>query len=235
MNMNCWVPSVGFSLLVACSASPPSSSDDSGAPEADAGGAAEAGPSDRDASVAWDASPILDATTDARADGGAARRCGHGTFTQADALLACAVPNTYLDSGLPGEQTRRCDGATITGGSWEVWCSSGPLLVKLHLDGLTATGAYGGCGGFTEIKVWSGWSHLNGQGSGMLPTTAAPLGFDVTMPIAIDLATLGNTNNEVAGSGHLFLIGEFPPGCGALRPRAVMSGVAIAWNAATGD
>jgi hypothetical protein len=233
--MNWRVLGVGLCFLVACSSSPSSSSsEDPAAPATDAGGAVEGGPAGRDAEAPTDGSVALDGATDAGADGGTAKRCGHGTFTQAEAIVACEAPNLYLDSG-PGAQPRYCDGATISGGSWEVWCSSGPLLVKLHLDGLTATTARSGCMGFTETKVASGWSQLNGSGSGMLPKSGAPVAFDVTKPIAIDLATLGNSTSDKTGTGQLYLIGEFPGPCGGQRPRAVMSGVAISWNATTGN
>src|SRR4051794_13082344 len=147
---------IGCLLLAACGTSPSTSGDDpGGGPSGPGGPAVEAG-------TAYDGSddPTDASTIDAHADGGSdaatSWRCGHGTFTQADAVTACAAPNNYLDG--PGAAARYCDGATISGGSWEVFCSAGPLLVKLHLDGLTGTATHSGCMGFTERKVQSAWS-----------------------------------------------------------------------------
>ncbi len=225
---------IGSLLVVACGASGASSGDDSGAP-VDSGGAVPDGgaPPGNDDAGPKDASAI-DATADGGSDAGTSWRCGHGTFTQTDAATACAVPNMYLDNG-PGAAVRYCDGANLTGGTWEVWCSGGPLLVKLHIDGLTGTDTHSGCMGFTGRKVLYAWSQLNGSGSGMLPKSGAPVAFDIAKSITVDLATLGNTHSDQSGSGHLYLLGEFPGPCGNIGPRAVMSGVAVSWNATTGN
>ena len=225
---------VGFFLsIVACSSVPAAeapASDDAGAAAPSSGG-----PRGDSGAAPDDASSSPDTGKDAGADAAASSwRCGHGTFTQADSVAACALPNLYLDSG-PGAAPRYCDGATITGGSWEVWCSSGNLLVKLHVDGLTGTSSHAGCAGLTERKVYSAWAQLNGSGSGMMPKAGAPLAYDVSKSVAVDLATLGNTAHADTGTGTLFLLSEFPAACAALPARAVMGGVNVSWNAATND
>ena len=235
--MSLKVLAIGSVLLVACGTSGASSGGDPGA-GVDSGGAGADGGDVADGGAPGKDGGPTDAAVDAKADGGSdastSWRCGHGTFTQADAVTACAVPNMYLDNG-PGAAVRYCDGARVTGGTWEVWCSAGPLLVTLHVDGLTGTDTHSGCMGFTGRKVQSAWSELNGSGSGMLPKSGAPVAFDIAKPINVDLATLGNTQSDKSGSGHLYLLGEFPGPCGNIGPRAVMSGVAISWNAATGN
>ena len=225
MNLRSLV--LGFSLL-ACSSTP--AADDPGTEGKDAGGATAEGGSPRDDG----GSVTTDAAVDAGSDAGTSWRCGHGSFTQADAVIACAVPNMYLDNG-PGAAARACDAATISGGTWEVRCSSGPLLVEVQFECITGTGSQVGCMGSTQQKVVSAWSQLNGSGSGMLPKSGAAVTFDIAKPLTVDLATLGNSTSDKSGAGHVYLIGELPPACGTIGARAVVSGVAVQWDAAKKD
>jgi len=69
----------------------------------------------------------------------------------------------------------------------------------------------------------------------MLPKSGTAVTFDIAKPLTVDLATLGNSTSDKSGTGHLYLIGELPPACGTIGARAVVSGVAVHWDAATKD
>lgn len=152
--------------------------------------------------------------------------CGSGTFTQAQALTACQAPSVVLDTMNPTE--RHCDAVTITGGSWQAWCSTGPVYVWAELEGLETTGAWKACNGTTEMMPSHGWIDLAGGGSGM---SARPslVTFDTSKPADVGFATLGNTASVQSGTANLFFLAGGSLGCSPSGNPVVVSGVQIAF------
>jgi hypothetical protein len=195
-----------------------SSSD--GSVSADAGG----GPPD----MTWDPSqahPPMGAT-----------RCGDGTFTDADSKMVCQMSSFLLDYW--GMQMtpfpRACDAATITGGSYEVWCTPTQAYVHVRFTGLRATGTLvckmttrlmlgvvyesGGGGGDTGITLTSGY--------GGVPSND----FDVNSPIDaygwITVAVGAKSANLWLTPSHYF------SPCGSMNSgyRSVVGGAHAVWT-----
>lgn len=220
----------------ACSSS---SSAGGGAGADPAGSDADASGDDRDRrgpdDAGSDGAPAKDAALDSATspkDAGAlgpqppsgSTPCGSGTFTQAQAFAACQTPSVALDTMNPTE--RHCDAVTITGGSWQAWCSSGPVYVWAELEGVTSTGAWKPCKGTTEMMPSHGWIEIGGGGSGM---TARPslVTFDTSKPADVAFATLGNTAAVQSGTANLFFLAEGSLACSPAGNPVVVSGVQI--------
>jgi hypothetical protein len=155
---------------------------------------------------------------------GAYMRCGHGSFTQADAKTACAVPSFALDQGQMA--VRSCNAVTLSGGVWEVWCgsSSDAPYVRVRYEGVVAAS-----GSINEV---SGWIDANGGGSGMTGSGLIVIG---SAPTDVVLQTLGNTQPAALGQGNLFLVGDAPgDGGGGLGVLSVVAGATVSWNASDG-
>jgi len=206
---------------------------DSGSKKRSDGGGSESSTSD--AHVGADAPPTPEAGP---ADGGlwagtttppGYSLCGNGTFKPSDFIAGCSVASSSIDIQM---LDRDCDAATVTGGQWEAWCGTKATdapYVRVEYDGLSATGKYPGCMGFTEMSVVSGWIDANGGGSGMT-APGVPAMFDVGMPVNDALQSLGNTQPATSGTGNVFLIAGLPGACSELGPQAVIGGVAVSWK-----
>jgi hypothetical protein len=232
-------------LGTACSSTPR----DAGSNEAGAGDAAVPPTGDAaleahaDATMLVDASTPMDSTTvpndvsshDAGSWSNAApppgyTRCGHGSFTQAEAATACAVPSVVLDQ--VQRVTRSCSSVTLSGGQWEAWCgptaATQPPYVRVEYDGLLADSGV--------INELTGWIDANGGGSGMtLPPGAGLTALDTTTPTDVVLQTLGNTQPAATGQANVFLLGYLSSGGGpGAGTQAVISGASVSWNAYDG-
>jgi len=208
---------------------------DAGKPQMHAADAASDGRADSmhitDASTVTDASSVVDVGV---GDAGewqgetppsGATRCGHGSFTEAEAMMACASASA---SALPIMTVTGCGAVTISGGLWEVWCGSSATdapYVRVRYDGVLVTAGGG------PVDEVIGWIDANGGGSGM---TLAPgsglLSFNSTTPTDAVLQSLGNTQAAVAGQGTVFLLGTIGLSAGSSGTPTVVSGVAISWD-----
>jgi hypothetical protein len=156
-------------------------------------------------------------------------RCGHGSFTPAEAATACAVPSFVLDQ--VQMVARSCSSVTLSGGQWEAWCgptaATQPPYVRVEYDGLLADSGL--------INELSGWIDANGGGSGMtLPPGAGLTALDTMTPTDAVLQTLGNTQPAATGQANVFLLGDMSSGGQGAGTQAVISGASVSWNAYDG-
>ena len=192
--------------------------------------------------------------------------CGQGTFTQAESLAACSSAATAqvcsdYNSFAPDGSTQpvivpsQCDGATITGGSWQVWCSAAfGVYFYAEWDGPLATGTVGNCtnGGefLTPTEGWLGvynnitTSNVN-TGPGPIEPKLLPAGAEgifnasqsgitlaahaIVVEQTIGADALANwdfgVDTALHGSAYAFYAGE----CNGAHP-VVLGGVALTWN-----
>ncbi|MSP59901.1 MAG: hypothetical protein EXR72_06090 [Myxococcales bacterium] len=223
----------------------------SSAPPADAdakdGSAADA--STADAGAAMDLASLSDGSSPDAAPPDAAlgpsqpnppqgaKKCGSGSFTDADSRAACKAPSQLLDSwGMQMQPFPRvCDAATISGGTWEVWRTATVAYVFVRYAGLRATGTLS-CKAATLLSLSAVYDWGNGGGdTGNNPISgyAGVPGndFDVQMPIdAYEWVTV-----KVSAKAATVWVAPFNaliPGCGAMNSgyRSLVAGAQVTWK-----
>ena len=181
-----------------------------------------------------------DANPDAAADPLAphppkgATLCGHGMATAAEAAKACAEPSFALDQAQ--KLARRCDGAKVTGVSWEVYCSGGGVYLWVRYHQLQANARYPGCMGFLSDQLTYGWrdvSDAQGGRGGAMTVAQAGEGFNDLTPLEV-VASDSVQPIGPSGTGNLYLFADFNDTCGGAPVSAVVSGVAVQWDAGHG-
>lgn len=94
-------------------------------------------------------------------------KCGSGLITTASALSACQG----FDDSSP-VRPKACDGATLTGGSWELWCKGDDRWVWARFDDVRTTATFpcpavsaivGASQSYTTTGGWGGgdWNYTS--------------------------------------------------------------------------
>ncbi len=238
-------------------ASPTTSADAAGHPDsapADAGPGADTATAPADAS--GDTGPTLeDSSTDDAPifDSGASplmalpppgsSMCAHGTFTQAEAMMACMTPSFALDDmPLPDGGTatipRSCSAVTISDGEWEVWCSPMSAYVWVRFNNLTNANVLQDCHHLSLLLVDEGvYDTGSGGGNGAQVGTYELDGGEISgtvpgMPqIGIYQVTLPSTPDASQAGANLFVLGSLEDSCGMgpQDPPTVLTGIGVKW------
>lgn len=152
--------------------------------------------------------------------------------------MGCMAPSFALDlvpkaDGGFGPAPRNCGAFTISGGSWEVWCTATDAYVWARFDQLTNQGTWVDCHNQSLVWIDEG-VYESGSGGGNGAHVATYMnGTQIvgTVPGMPQTAVLDVTLATNGGGAKLFVLGALENTCmmGAPGEPTVLGGLSVTW------